>query len=116
MRKMWMDAIKVSHPDWVEIITWNDFVEGTYVSPIDDPNKYQCANFLFVPGVPLFTLGCFHSHYAATDLLPYFVKWYKTGQSQKLPVTRSTSHIERSRQATTQVYRGSRTSTVRSPT
>jgi glucan endo-1,3-alpha-glucosidase len=70
MRKMWMDAINVTHPDWVEIITWNDFVEGTYVSPIDDPNKYQFANFLFPTGVPLFTLNYFHSHYAATDLLP----------------------------------------------
>lgn len=84
MRKMWMDAINVTHPDWVEIITWNDFVEGTYVSPIDDRNKYQFANFLFVPGVPLFTLNYFHSHYAATDLLPYFIKWYKTGERPRI--------------------------------
>jgi hypothetical protein len=61
MRKLWLDAINVSHPDMVEIITWNDFVEGTYVSPIDDPNKYQFANFLFVPGVTPFHAG----------LLPY---------------------------------------------
>ena len=60
MRKMWTDAIHVTHPDWVEIIAWSDFVEGTYVSPIDDPNKYQFANSL--------------------NLLPYFIKWYKTGQ------------------------------------
>ena len=39
MRKLWLDAINVSHPDLVEIVTWNDFIEGTYVSPIDDPNK-----------------------------------------------------------------------------
>ena len=79
LRKMWMDAINVSHPDWVEIITWNDFIEGTYVSPIDDPNKYQYANYLNTTGVPLGTLGYFHSHYAATDLLPFFIQWYKTG-------------------------------------
>ncbi len=79
MRKMWMDAINVSHPDWVEIITWNDFIEGTYVSPIDDPNKYQFANFLNTTGVPSSTLGYFHSHQGATALLPYFIRWYKTG-------------------------------------
>lgn len=79
MRKMWMDAINTTHPDWVEIITWNDFIEGGYVSPIDDPNKYQYANYLDASGVPTSTLGYFHSHYAATDLLPYFIRWYKTG-------------------------------------
>ena len=79
MRRMWMDAINVSHPDWVEIITWNDFIEGSYVSPIDDPNKYQFANFLDTTGVPSSTLGYFHSHQGATALLPYFIKWYKTG-------------------------------------
>lgn len=79
MRKMWMDAINVSHPDWVEIITWNDFIEGSYVSPIDDPNKYQFANFLDTTGVPSTTLGYFHSHIGATALLPYFISWYKTG-------------------------------------
>ncbi len=80
MRKMWMDAINVSHPDWIEIITWNDFIEGTYVSPIDDPNKYQYANYLNTTGVPLGTLGYFHSHYAITNLLPFFIRWYKTGR------------------------------------
>lgn len=79
LRRMWMDAINVSHPDWVEIITWNDFIEGSYVSPIDDPNKYQFANFLGTIGVPDTTLGYFHSHYGATGLLPYFIQWYKTG-------------------------------------
>ena len=79
MRKMWMDAINVSHPDWVEIITWNDFIEGSYVSPIDDPNKYQFANFLDTTGVPSTTLGYFHSHQGAAALLPYFIQWFKTG-------------------------------------
>ncbi len=84
MRAMWMDAINVTHPDWVEIITWNDFIEGTYISPIDDPNKYQYANYLNTTGVPLNTLGYFHSHYAATDLTKYFIEWYKTGVQPKL--------------------------------
>jgi glucan endo-1,3-alpha-glucosidase len=79
MRALWMDAINVTHPEWVEIITWNDFIEGTYVSPIDDPNKYPGANFLDSTGVPLGTPGYFHSHSAATALMSFFIQWYKTG-------------------------------------
>jgi glucan endo-1,3-alpha-glucosidase len=84
MRKMWMDAIQASHPDWVEIITWNDFIEGTYVSPIDDPNKYPGANFLNTTGIPLGTRGYFHTHRGATALLKYFIAWYKTGVQPKI--------------------------------
>ncbi len=36
--------------DWVEIITWNDFIEGTYVSPIDDPNSIRMQSFLLSSG------------------------------------------------------------------
>lgn len=84
MRAMWMHAIRVSHPEWVEIITWNDFIEGTYVSPIDDPNKYPQANFLNTTGVPLGTRGYFHSHAAATDLLKFYIAWYKNGVQPKI--------------------------------
>ena len=79
MRNLWMDAINVSHPDWVEIITWNDFIEGTYVSPIDDPARYTGANDLGASVVSASTLNFFHSHRGATDLLAYFIEWYKTG-------------------------------------
>ena len=27
-------------PDWVEIVTWNDFEESTYVSPVVNPGQY----------------------------------------------------------------------------
>jgi hypothetical protein len=80
MRAMWMDAILVSHPEWVEVITWNDFIEGTYVSPIDDPNKYRGANFLEASGIPRDTPSYFHSHAGATALLRFFIEWYKTGK------------------------------------
>jgi hypothetical protein len=79
MRGMWMDAIERSRPDWVEIITWNDFIEGTYISPIDDPNRYPGANFLTSSGIPLGTRGYFHSHAAAGELMSYYIQWYKTG-------------------------------------
>ena len=79
MRAMWEDAIRVTHPDWVEIITWNDFVEGTYVSPIDDPARYSGANDLVAGAAPASTLHFYHSHRGATELLAYFIQWYKTG-------------------------------------
>jgi hypothetical protein len=78
MRAMWIGAIE-SRADWVEIITWNDFIEGTYISPIDDPNKYVGANNLVQSGIPPGTRGYFHSHAAAGDLMSYYIRWYKTG-------------------------------------
>jgi len=79
MRSMWINAIRITHPDWIEIITWNDFVEGTYVSPIDDPAKYPGANDLDAGVAPPSTLHFYHSHRGATELLAYFIQWYKTG-------------------------------------
>lgn len=79
MRAMWMDAIRVTHPEWIEIITWNDFIEGTYISPIDDPNKYPDANYLDSSGVPLGLRNYFHSRAAIADLLAFYIEWYKTG-------------------------------------
>lgn len=80
MRSMWMQAIQTTHPEWVEIITWNDFIEGSYVSPIDDPSKYAGANDIDASHIPRGTLNYFHSHSGATALLPYFIQWYKTGK------------------------------------
>lgn len=80
MRHMWMDAIEKTHPEWVEIITWNDFIEGTYISPIDDPNRYAHANDLTSSGVPLGTRDYFHSHAAAGELMRFYIEWYKTGK------------------------------------
>ena len=86
MGAMWRDVIEHTHPEWVEIITWNDFIEGTYVSPIDDPNRYPQANFLTGTGVPSGTLGYFHSHAGSNDLLAYYIRWYKTGRQP--PISR----------------------------
>ena len=80
MRAMWLNAINTTHPEWVEIITWNDFVEGTYVSPIDDPARYAGANDLGASIAPPSTQHFFHSHRGATELLAFFIQWYKTGR------------------------------------
>ena len=84
MRALWLQAIQTTHPEWVEIITWNDFIEGSYVSPIDDPTKYPGANDLGASIAPPDTQHFFHSHRGATDLLAYFIAWYKTGHPPTL--------------------------------
>ena len=84
-RKMWMSAINTTHPNFIENVTWNDFIEGTYVAAMDDPSKYPYANFLNGSGIQTWSsaagppLGYWHSHYAAGDLASYFIQWYKTG-------------------------------------
>jgi len=61
MRSLWMSAIATTHPEWVEIITWNDFTEGTYVTPTAGERAQP-------------------THRGADGLLPYFIQWYKTGR------------------------------------
>ena len=78
MRRLWQAAI-TGNADWVEIITWNDFIEGSYISPIDDPNAYPNANHIDASHIPSDTLGYFHSHSGMSDLVKYFVSWYKHG-------------------------------------
>ncbi len=84
MRHLWMQAIQSTHPDWVEIITWNDYIEGTYVAPIDDPARFPGSNDLGASIAPASTQRFFHSHRGATALLGYFIAWYKTGRQPAL--------------------------------
>jgi len=69
MRALWSNAIDITHPEWIEIITWNDFVEGTYVSPIANPIVDRSTT----------STNIFPSHRGATQLLVFFISWYKTG-------------------------------------
>ena len=75
MRAMWMQAIEV---------TRNDFIEGSYVSPIGDPAAHPGANDPGASAAPPATLGYFHTHAGATALLAYFIQWYKTGAPPRL--------------------------------
>jgi glucan endo-1,3-alpha-glucosidase len=84
MRAVWMDAIERSHPEWVEIISWNDFAEAHYISPIDDPNKYEKANYVVQFHIPKDQLNYFHSHAATGQLMAYYIQWYKTGQEPEI--------------------------------
>jgi glucan endo-1,3-alpha-glucosidase len=63
---MWIIA---NQPDWVEITTWNDFNESTYILPVDDPGRYTNAQ---TPHR--------YSHAGYLELSKRYISWYKTGQ------------------------------------
>jgi len=64
----WMSIIN-TQPDWVEICTWNDFQESTYISPVDDPGKYSSS----------LTSPRRYCHSGYLELAKHFINWYKTG-------------------------------------
>src|SRR3569833_2957384 len=84
-RKYWLDNIQTTHPEMIEVITWNDFMEGSYVSPLDDNGKYPLANFIVGSGVDTWRsadgppLQYWHQHGGVHDMTPYYIQWYKTG-------------------------------------
>jgi glucan endo-1,3-alpha-glucosidase len=56
-------------PDWVEIVTWNDFEESTYVSPVVNPGQYF-SEFLSPRR---------NTHAGYLELGKYYITWYKSG-------------------------------------
>jgi len=64
----WQSIIS-NQPDWVEIVTWNDFNESSYLSPVDDPGKYFSE--LQTPRR--------YSHNGYLALSKRYITWYKQG-------------------------------------
>ncbi|KAK4145665.1 glycoside hydrolase [Dichotomopilus funicola] len=64
----WQQVLEVM-PDFVQIITWNDFGESSYIC---DQISAQIVN-----GAEKYALG--HSHAAFRATLPYFIAAYKSG-------------------------------------
>ncbi len=62
-------SIIANQPDWVEITTWNDFNENTYVSPVVDPGQYEAQ----------FATPHRYSHAGYLELTKRYIAWYKTG-------------------------------------
>lgn len=68
----WKSAIE-SGADWVEIVTWNDWGESSYIAPHHrsmDGRQYWGGHW-----------GAVLSHTGYLDLSKYFIKWFKTGQA-----------------------------------
>jgi glucan endo-1,3-alpha-glucosidase len=63
-------SILANQPDWVNLVTWNDFNESTYISPVDDPSQY--SGFLSAPAR--------YSHKGYLEFSKHYIAWYKTGR------------------------------------
>lgn len=66
---MQWQGIITNQPDWVEITTWNDFNESTYISPVSNPGQYEAQ-----VQVPVR-----YSHAGYLELAKRYIAWYKTG-------------------------------------
>lgn len=64
----WESTIS-NQPDWVEIVTWNDFNESSYISPVADPAQYFAE--LQTPHR--------NSHKGHLALSKRYITWFKTG-------------------------------------
>jgi glucan endo-1,3-alpha-glucosidase len=65
------NSIMQNQPDWVEITTWNDFNESTYIAPIENPAQYESQ--LQTP--------VRYSHKGYFELFRYYIAWFKTGNA-----------------------------------
>jgi glucan endo-1,3-alpha-glucosidase len=52
-------------PDWVEIVTWNDFNESTYISPVVNPAPLELPRR--------------NTHAGYLEFSKYYITWFKSG-------------------------------------
>lgn len=71
LEMQWKSIIEVQKPEWVEVVTWNDWDEGTYFSPMEDISKQWNFNAHKRPGF-------YKTHRGFSELNKYFIEWYKT--------------------------------------
>jgi len=55
---------------WIEIVTWNDWGEASYVAPFGEPGATELWNGHW---------GMMLSHVAYLDAMRYYIDWYKQG-------------------------------------
>jgi hypothetical protein len=70
MAKEWESAIR-SDATWVELVTWNDWGESTYLAPFGQPSKTSLWGGHYG--------GKMLSHVAYLDASRYYIEWFKTG-------------------------------------
>ncbi len=71
LEMQWKSVIEVQKPEWVMLLTWNDYNES-YIEPIDDYKKYP-------NGTSDAPLGWYKSMAGLGELNRYYIQWYKTG-------------------------------------
>jgi glucan endo-1,3-alpha-glucosidase len=67
MENAWASIIGKQHPRMVEIVTWNDYSEATYIQPTRIPITKTAG----IPSLP---------HLGHYELLKYYVAWYKSNR------------------------------------
>jgi glucan endo-1,3-alpha-glucosidase len=71
LARQWEGAIEAK-AEWVEIVTWNDWGEASYISPFGAPKQTE-----FWKG----HWGAMLDHRGFLDLSAYYIQWYKTGKA-----------------------------------
>ncbi|KAH7049138.1 putative glucan endo-1,3-alpha-glucosidase agn1 precursor [Macrophomina phaseolina] len=75
---LWADRweqVQQVNPEWVEIVTWNDYGESHYIGPIWEAGIPQDASAN--ADARWYVEGYGHQHWR--DLLPYYIARYKNG-------------------------------------
>jgi hypothetical protein len=66
MDNLWTSIITKQHPNLVQLVTWNDYSESTYVEPTHIPPTQTAG----IPSLP---------HLGYAELLKYYISWYHKG-------------------------------------
>jgi glucan endo-1,3-alpha-glucosidase len=74
MAEQWLAAIE-SDSDWIEITTWNDFSESSYVAPFGHPHKGNVWKGHW---------GEILDHSGFLGASRYYIDWFKTGQKPEI--------------------------------
>lgn len=74
METEWLATIQ-SNVDWVQMVTWNDWAESTYVAPIGSHARAQIYSPRF---------GALLNHGAYLDASRYFIEWFKCGAAPSI--------------------------------
>ena len=74
LAQQWEGAIR-DKATWVEIVTWNDWGEASYVAPFGAPAETRHWNNHWGPML---------SHAACLGASRYYIDWYKTGRRPKI--------------------------------
>jgi glucan endo-1,3-alpha-glucosidase len=67
MENAWDSIVTRQHPEMVEIVTWNDYSESTFI----EPTRIPLTKTSGIPSLP---------HLGYYELLKYYVSWYKSAR------------------------------------
>ncbi len=75
----WESVILRQQPEWVELVTWNDFGEHSTFSPIEDVSKYWPYADQAHP-----ERGFYKCRVGIAALNRYFISWYQQGKEPEI--------------------------------